>query len=69
MIKINPYYRTDEDLNKAEEPFMSITYILERLYLDGVNGKKDVSYKFKNTYAVSCMSRPRKSRLQKSSPA
>ena len=55
MIKINPYYRTDEDLNKAEEPFMSITRILERLYLDGVNGKKDVSYSFKNTYAVSCM--------------
>ena len=55
MIKINPYYRTDEDLNKAEEPFMSITRILERLYLDGVNGKKDVSYNFKNTYAVSCM--------------
>lgn len=55
MIKINPYYRTDEDLNKAEEPFMSITCILERLYLDGVNGKKDVSYNFKNTYAVSCM--------------
>ncbi len=55
MIKINPYYRTEEDLNKAEEPFMSITRILERLYLDGVNGKKDVSYKFKNTYAVSCM--------------
>lgn len=55
MIKINPYYRTEEDLNKAEEPFMSITRILERLYLDGVNGKKDVSYSFKNTYAVSCM--------------
>ncbi len=55
MIKINPYYRTDEDLNKAEEPFMSITRILERLYLEGVNGKKDVSYNFKNTYAVSCM--------------
>ena len=55
MIKINPYYRTDEDLNKAEEPFMSITSILERLYLDGVNGQKDVSYNFKNTYAVSCM--------------
>lgn len=55
MIKINPYYRTDEDLNKAEEPFLSITRILERLYLDGVNGKKDVSYSFKNTYAISCM--------------
>lgn len=55
MIKINPYYRSEEDLNKAEEPFMSITCILERLYLDGVNGKKDVSYNFKNTYAVSCM--------------
>ncbi len=55
MIKINPYYRTDEDLNKAEEPFKAITRILERLYLDGVNGKKDVSYSFKNTYAISCM--------------
>lgn len=55
MIKINPYYRSEEDLNKAEEPFMSITRILERLYLDGINGKKDVSYSFKNTYAVSCM--------------
>ena len=55
MIKINPYYRTDEDLNKAEEPFKAITRILERLYLEGVNGKKDVSYSFKNTYAISCM--------------
>ena len=55
MIKINPYYRTEEDLNKAEEPFVSITRILERLYVDGVNGKKDVTYSFKNTYAVSCM--------------
>ena len=55
MIKISPYYRTEESLNKAEEPFKTITRILERLYLEGVNGKKDVSYSFKNTYAVSCM--------------
>lgn len=55
MIKISPYYRTEESLNKAEEPFKTITRILERLYLEGVNGKKDVSYSFKDIYAVSCM--------------
>lgn len=56
MLKIQPYYRTNEDLEKANEPYKSVANIIDKLYLKGPKDKKALSYhSFKNTKAVSCI--------------
>ncbi len=55
MLKIQPFYRTQEDLEKADEPYKSVTFIIDKLRLKGPDGKKVLSQNFKETVAVSCI--------------
>ena len=56
MLKIQAFYRTQDDLQKADEPYKSVATILDKLYLKGPNGKKELSYQgFNNAKAVSCI--------------
>lgn len=55
MLKIQAYYRTEEDLEKADELYKSVTFMLNKLRLKGPNGKKELSQNFKDTKAVSCI--------------
>ena len=55
MLKIQAFYQTQEDLEKADELYKSVTFILNKLRLKGPNGKKELSQGFKDTKAVSCI--------------
>lgn len=56
MLKIQAFYRTQDDLQKADEPYKSVATILDKLYLKGPNGKKELSYRgFNDAKAVSCI--------------
>lgn len=55
MLKIQPFYRTQGDLEKADEPYRSVAFIIDRLRLKGPDGKKELSQYFKETIAVSCI--------------
>lgn len=56
MLKIQAFYRTQEDLEKADEPYKSVATILDKLYLKGPNGNNNLSYQgFTNVKAVSCI--------------
>ncbi len=56
MLKIQAFYRTKEELEKASEPYKSVATILDKLYLKGPQNSKALSYeRFKNTTAVSCI--------------
>lgn len=55
MLKIKAFYRTLEDLEKADEIYRSLTFILNKLHLKGPNGKENLSQNFKDAKAVSCI--------------
>lgn len=55
MLKIQAFYYTQADLQKADEPYKSVASILDRLYLKGPSGKKYLSQGFKDVKAVSCI--------------
>lgn len=55
MLKIQAFYYTQADLQKADEPYKSVASILDRLYLKGPSGKKSLSQGFKDVKAVSCI--------------
>ena len=56
MLKIQAYYRTEQDLEKANEPYKSVAIELDKLYFKGPIGKSVLSYnRFKNTKAISCI--------------
>ena len=55
MLKIQAFYQTQEDLEKADELYKSVTFILNKLRLKGPNGKKKLPQRFKDAKAVSCI--------------
>ena len=56
MIKVNPYYQSDKDIQEIKEPYKSVAIIIDRLYLKGPNGNDALSYtSFSNTLALSCI--------------
>ena len=55
MLKIQAFYRTQEDLEKADELYKAVTFIINKMRLKGPNGKKELSQGFKDTKAVSCI--------------
>lgn len=46
MIKLYPYFQSDKELQKIEEPYKSVAIILDRLYLKGPNGNVALSPSF-----------------------
>lgn len=55
MLKIQPFYRTKDDLEKADEPYRSMTFTINKLRLKGPDGKKELSPNFNEMIAVSCI--------------
>lgn len=55
MLKIQAFYRSKEDLEKADEVYKSVTFIINKLRLKEPKGKNSLSQNFKDTKAVSCI--------------
>lgn len=55
MIKLKAYYQTLSDLQKAEEPYGSVLRIIDKMKIMKFEGSIEVSLRFKNHLALSCV--------------